>query len=73
MSTTPSAKLRVLLIVEHHGDVFLLREMVNEEPHSRFVIGAEAGSLADATTRLATGWRRSPRFGKPPRPCLSWC
>ena len=55
MSTTPSAKLRVLLIVEHHGDVFLLREMVNEEPHSRFVIGAEAGSLADATTRLASG------------------
>jgi len=45
-------KLRVLLAAQHPGDVFLLREMVNEEPHSRFTIAAEARSLAAAVSRM---------------------
>ena len=55
MPTNPTAKLRVLLAVQHHSEVFLLREMVNEEPHSRFVIGAEADSLVGAVSRLGAG------------------
>jgi PAS domain S-box-containing protein len=55
MSNTSTAKLRVLLVAKDPADVFLLREMVNEEPHSRFVVGAEADSLAGATARLSAG------------------
>ena len=55
MSSNPPEKLRVLLVEENPGDVFLLREMVNEEPHARFHVTAEAGDLAGAIQRMTAG------------------
>ena len=55
MSPNPLTKLRVLLVEENPGDVFLLREMVNEEPHGRFHVTAEAGDLATAIACMAAG------------------
>ncbi len=55
MSSHSPEKFRVLLIEDNPGDVFLLREMVNEEPHGRFRITAEAGSLAAGIGRLTAG------------------
>ncbi len=55
MSFTPPAKHRVLLIEDNPGDVFLLREMVNEEPNSHFQVTAETGRLAKAIELLTPG------------------
>ena len=55
MPAIPPDKVHVLLVAKNHGDVFLIRAMVNEEPHSRFVIWAEADSLANASLRVSTG------------------
>ena len=55
MSSNPLEKLRVLLVEDNPGDVFLLREMVNEEPHGLFHIAAEAGDLARGIARLTAG------------------
>ncbi len=52
LSNTPE-KLRVLLVEENAGDVFLLREMVNEDPGSRFRVTAETGHLSRAVELLA--------------------
>jgi PAS domain S-box-containing protein len=55
MSFTPPAKHRVLLVEDNPGDVFLLREMVDEEPNSRFQVAAETGRLARAIELLPSG------------------
>ena len=55
MSTNPPEKLRVLLVEDNPGDVFLLREMVNGERHGLFHITAEAGTLAGGIARLTAG------------------
>ena len=55
MSSTPSARRSVLLVEDNPGDVFLLREMVDEEPNSRFQVAAATGRLADAIEILRTG------------------
>ncbi len=53
MSSNSPEKLRVLLVEENPGDVFLLREMVNEEAGSRFQVVAETGRLDQALGYLA--------------------
>ncbi len=55
MSSHLTAKSRVLLIEDNPGDIFLLREMVNEEAHEGFHIEAEARNLADGIARLNAG------------------
>ena len=55
MSSTSPEKLRVLLVEDNPGDVFLLREMVNEEPQARFRVAAEAGDLASAMECMTAG------------------
>ncbi len=55
MSSPRPAKLRVLIVDDNPGDVFLFREMVDEEPNSRFQVTAEAGLLEDAVALLAAG------------------
>src|SRR4051794_27109098 len=55
MSSTPLAKHSVLLVEDNPGDVFLLREMVDNEPNSRFQVAAETNRLADAIERLRAG------------------
>ncbi len=55
MSPTPLAKHTVLLVEDNPGDVFLLREMVDDEPNSRFRVEAETNRLADAIERLRGG------------------
>src|SRR5882762_8589737 len=53
MSTDPPAKNRVLVVDDNPGDIFLLREMVEDGANSRFRVTAEAGSLEDALKVLA--------------------
>lgn len=55
MSSHLTAKSRVLLIEDNPGDIFLLREMVNEEAHEGFHIEAEARNLADGIAHLSAG------------------
>jgi len=55
MSSPRPAKHRVLVVEDNPGDVFLLREMVDEEPNSRFHVTAEAGRLEHALELLAGG------------------
>ncbi len=49
------AKFRVLVVEDSPGDVFLLREMVDEEPNSRFHVTAQASRLEQAVELLAAG------------------
>ena len=53
MSLPRPAKHRVLVVEDNPGDVFLLREMVNEAPKARFQVTAEAGRLEQALEVLA--------------------
>jgi len=53
MSLPRPAKHRVLVVEDNPGDVFLLREMVNEAPMARFQVTAEAGRLEEALKVLA--------------------
>ncbi len=55
MSSPRPAKLRVLVVEDNPGDVFLLREMVDEEPNSRFQVTAEARRLDEAVAVLSAG------------------
>src|SRR5881394_3623887 len=48
MTPTRTAKHRVLVVEDNPGDVFLLREMVDEAPNARFQVVAEAGRLQQA-------------------------
>ena len=52
MSSTPPVKHSLLLVEDNPGDVFLLREMVDLEPNSRFQVAAETHRLADAIELL---------------------
>jgi len=54
MSSSHPAKHRVLVVEDNPGDIFLLREMVNEEPNSRFQVTVEAGRLEHALEVLRT-------------------
>jgi PAS domain S-box-containing protein len=53
MSPTRTAKHRVLIVEDNSGDVFLLREMVDEAANTRFQVTAEAGRLQQALEILA--------------------
>jgi len=53
MSKSPPVKNRVLVIDDDPGDIFLLREMLAEEPNSRFQVAGEAGNLEAAVRLLA--------------------
>src|SRR5438067_1534025 len=55
MSTTPPVTNRVLVVDDDPADIFLLREMVEDDPNSRFQVAAEAGSLEDALRVLGEG------------------
>ena len=55
MSSNSTENLRVLLVEDNPGDLFLLREMVEAESHGRFHIAAEAASLAGAIACLTAG------------------
>ncbi len=55
MSSNPPDKLRVLLVEENRGDVFLLREMINGEPNTHFLVTAEARDLAGAIRCIMAG------------------
>jgi len=55
MSTSPPVKNRVLVIDDNPGDRFLLREMIEEDPNSRFQVAGEAGSLEEARRLLQEG------------------
>ena len=55
MSTNPPPKTRVLVVDDEPGDIFLLREMVEEDPKSHFQVTAEVGNLEDAVRVLAQG------------------
>ena len=55
MSTTPPVTNRVLVVDDDPADIFLLREMVEDDPNSRFQVAAEAGTLEDAVRMLAAG------------------
>ena len=55
MATLSLAKTRVLVVDDEPGDIFLLREMVEEGPNSRFQVVAEAGTLEDALRVLGRG------------------
>ena len=55
MSSHLPAKSRVLLIEDNPGDIFLLREMVNEEAHGGFYVTAEAHDLAGGIAHLSAG------------------
>ncbi len=54
MSSHRPAKHRVLVVEDNPGDVFLLREMVNEEANSHFQVVAEAGRLEQAIALLTS-------------------
>ncbi len=47
-SPNTPAKTRVLVVDDNPGDIFLLREMVEENGRSRFRVTAETGNLEDA-------------------------
>src|SRR6186997_595279 len=53
MSSPRPAKHRVLVVEDNPGDVFLLREMVDEAPNARFQVTAEAGRLEKALEIMA--------------------
>lgn len=55
MSPPRPAKHRVLIVEDNPGDVFLLREMVDGEPNSRFQVTAHAARLKQALEVLAAG------------------
>ncbi len=55
MSSAQPEKLRVLLVEDNPGDVFLLREMVNEEPGAHMRVVAETGDLAGAIACMTSG------------------
>jgi len=55
MSSTSPEKLRVLLVEDNPAGVFLLREMINEEPRALFHVTAEAGDLAAAIACMTAG------------------
>jgi PAS domain S-box-containing protein len=55
MSTRPPAKNRVLVIDDNPGDIYLLREMIEEDPNSRFQVVGEARSLEEAMRLLQEG------------------
>jgi len=55
MSSTSPEKLRVLLVEDNPADVFLLREMINEEPRAQFHVAAEATDLAGAIACMTAG------------------
>jgi PAS domain S-box-containing protein len=52
MSTSPPAKNTVFIIDDNPGDIFLLREMVEVDPKSRFQVTAVAGTLEVAARLL---------------------
>ncbi|MDR3403420.1 MAG: PAS domain-containing protein [Chthoniobacter sp.] len=52
-SPNPPAQTRVLVVDDSAGDIFLLREMVEEDGKSRFRVTAEAGNLETALKVLA--------------------
>ena len=55
ISPAPAQKHRVLLVEENPGDVFLLREMVDEEPNSRFHVAAATNRLEEGIRRMQDG------------------
>ncbi len=55
MPDTAPERLRVLLVEDNPGDVFLLREMVEREPFSRFRVSHHADQLASALEVLKAG------------------
>jgi PAS domain S-box-containing protein len=55
MSSTTPEKMRVLLVEDNPGDAFFLRQVVEEEPHSRFIVAAEANRLSVALEALRAG------------------
>lgn len=55
MLNPPPAKNRVLVVDDEPGDIFLLREMVEDGAHARFQVTAEAGDLNRALEVLAEG------------------
>jgi PAS domain S-box-containing protein len=55
MPTPPTVKNRVLIIDDNPGDIFLLREMVEADPNSRFQVTGEAGTLEEAVRLLPAG------------------
>ncbi|MEI9892409.1 MAG: response regulator [Chthoniobacter sp.] len=52
-SPNPPAQTRVLVVDDSPGDIFLIREMVEEDAMSRFRVTAEAGNLEAALKMLA--------------------
>lgn len=54
MSPPRPAKHRVLVVEDNPGDVFLLREMVDEAPKTRFHVAAQADRLSKAVEILET-------------------
>ena len=55
MSISPPVKNRVLIIDDNSGDIFLLREMIEEGPNSRFHVAGEAVNLQDGIRQLQQG------------------
>ncbi len=55
MPSTPPERLRVLLIEDNPGDVFLLREMIDHERLSRFQVAHHFEVLAPALEVLESG------------------
>ena len=55
MSQSPAEKFRVLLIDDHAGDVFLLREMIESEKPGRFRVQAVGDSLERGLELIAEG------------------
>jgi PAS domain S-box-containing protein len=55
MSTNRPAKHRVLVVEDNPGDIFLLREMVDEESKSLFQVTAEVDRLGRAIELLSHG------------------
>ena len=55
MSISPPVKNRVLIIDDNPGDIFLLREMIEEDPNSRFQVAGEAGNLEEGVRQLQEG------------------
>ena len=48
-------KFRVLLVEDNPGDVFLLREMVETEPNSRFNVRHAVGTLREGIALMQAG------------------
>ena len=55
MTPPRPAKHRVLVVEDNPGDVFLLREMIDDEENSRFQVAAQANRLEQALEILSGG------------------